>query len=457
MYWVIFHMKIGVIGLGFVGLTLAVALAYKKYNVIGVDIDEKKIEFIRSGKSPFYEEGLNELLPKVINNKLVVTTDYEMLRETDVVFIAVGTPPNPNGSQNQSYIIDAVKKLGRVWRDSKEYKVMVVKSTVIPGTTRKLAKILSEESRLKIGIDLGIAMNPEFLREGKALYDTFYPSRVVIGCIDDKTCKYVENLCREFYKKIGKIPPILTMSLEEAELVKYASNAFLAMRISFANTIANICEKTPNCDVMNVLEAVGLDPRIGKQYLRPGLGYGGSCLPKDVKALIHYSKNIGYEPILLEAVDKVNEQQPYKAIEYLLKEYGDLRGKTIAILGLAFKPGTDDIRESIAIKIIKKLLRLGAKIKAHDPMAVENTRKILGNKITYCKNPLETIKDADGAIIITEWNIYRKLDPKIFKELMRKPIIIDGRRIHEPTKFIQEKIEFYAIGLNQNDRLTTSY
>ena len=441
-------MKIGVIGLGFVGLTLAVALAYKKYNVIGVDIDEKKIEFIRSGKSPFYEEGLNELLPKVINNKLVVTTDYEMLRETDVVFIAVSTPPNPNGSQNQSYIIDAVKKLGRVWRDSKEYKVMVVKSTVIPGTTRKLANILSKESRLKIGIDLGIAMNPEFLREGKALYDTFYPSRVVIGCIDDKTCKYIENLWKEFYKKIGKIPPILTMSLEEAELVKYASNSFLAMRISFANTIANICEKTPNCDVMNVLEAVGLDPRIGKQYLRPGLGYGGSCLPKDVKALIYYSRSIGYEPTLLEAVDKVNEQQPYKAIEYLLKEYGDLRGKTIAILGLAFKPGTDDIRESIAIKIIKKLLQLGAKIKAHDPMAIENTRKILRNKIIYCKDPLETIKDTDAVIIVTDWNVYRNIKLDTIKQLMKNPLIIDGRRIYYNLKIFQRDIKFYAIGIS---------
>ncbi len=444
-------MRIGVIGLGFVGLTLAVALASKDYNVVGVDIDEKKVEIIRSGRTPFYEEGLDKLLANVINNRLIVTTDYNLLNDIDVVFITVGTPPNPNGSQNQSYIIDATKKLANIWKGSKEYKIMVVKSTVIPGTTRRLANLLSKESGLVIGKDLGIAMNPEFLREGKALYDTFYPSRVVIGCIDDRTCSIIKNLWRDFYQKVGKIPPILTMSLEEAELVKYASNAFLAMRVSFANTIANICEKTPNCDVMNVLEAVGLDPRIGKKYLRPGLGYGGSCLPKDVKALINYSKSRGYEPILLEAVDKVNEKQPYKAIEYLIKEYGDLKGKTIAILGLAFKPGTDDIRESVAIKIIKKLLELGAKIKAHDPMAIENTRKILGNKITYCNDVLEAIKNTDAVIITTEWPQYKNLKPHLYKKLMKNTLIIDGRRIYDKeriSEFKKESIKVYIIGLS---------
>ncbi len=444
-------MKIGVIGLGFVGLTLAVALASKDYNVIGVDIDVEKVKTIRAGKSPFYERDLDILLPKVINSRLVISNDYSLLKDVEIVFIAVGTPPNPDGSQNQSYIIDAVKKLGSIWRDSRGYKVIAVKSTVIPGTTRRLANILSSESGLTIGRDLGIAMNPEFLREGHALHDTFYPSRVVIGCIDEKTCSFMKNLWREFYKKVGKIPPILTMSLEEAELVKYASNAFLALRISFANTIANICEKTPNCDVMNVLEAVGLDPRIGKKYLRPGLGYGGSCLPKDVKALIHYSKGIGYEPILLEAVDKVNEEQPYKAIEYLLKEYRDLKGKTITVLGLSFKPGTDDIRESLAIKIIKKLLEYGAKIKVHDPLALENMRKVFKNNIIYCEDVLEAIRNADAVIIITGWPQYRQIKPETYKELMKNFIIIDGRRIYN-KEYIDElkkqHIKIYAIGLS---------
>jgi len=389
-------LKIGVIGLGFVGLTLAAALASKGYRVVGVDIDEEKINTIRSGKSPFYEEGLEELLGKVIGNTLELSTNYDALKDSDIIFITVGTPPNPDGSQNLSYIEKAVEQLSRIIVENKKYRVIVVKSTVLPGTTRRLAKKLSEITGLELSRDYGFVSNPEFLREGKALYDTFYPSRVVIGCVDDRACRVVESFWREFYERVGKIPPILLMRAEEAELVKYASNAFLAMRVSYANTIANICEKTPNCDVLNVLHAVGYDPRIGHQYLKPGLGYGGSCLPKDVKALIHYSKQRGYKPVLLEAVDKVNEQQPYKAIEYLHKEYKDLRGKTIAILGLAFKPGTDDIRESVAIKIIKKLLELGAKIKAHDPLAIENTKKILGNKITYCKTPEEAIKDADA-------------------------------------------------------------
>ena len=441
--------RVGVIGLGFVGLSLAVALASRGFKVVGIDVDSGKIELIRHGRAPFYEKGLEELLRSTIGKHLIVSTDYELLRDVDIVFITVGTPSKPSGEQDQSQIVEAVKELASAWRDSNGYKVMVVKSTVIPGTTRRLAKILADEAKKKVPEEIGVAANPEFLREGNALYDTFYPSRVVIGGIDDRSSEAVAGLWRKFYRRIGVEPPILVMSLEEAELVKYASNAFLAMRISFANTIANICENTPNCDVVKVLEGVGLDPRIGKEYLRPGLGYGGSCLPKDVKALINYSRSIGYNPVLLEAIDKVNEMQPYRAVEYLLREYySDLQGKVISILGLAFKPGTDDVRESVALKIAKKLVELGAKVKVHDPIAIENARKILGDTVMYCQDTLEAIKNSDAVIITTEWNVYKELKPEHFKKLMRKPVVIDGRRIYDPKVLMRKGVKVYAIGLN---------
>ncbi|WFO74804.1 UDP-glucose/GDP-mannose dehydrogenase family protein [Desulfurococcaceae archaeon MEX13E-LK6-19] len=443
-------MKIGVIGLGFVGLTLAAALASKEYDVVGIDLDVDKIDKIKKGIAPFHEEGLEEILRSVIGKHLVVSNDYSLLRDVDLVFIAVGTPPRPDGSQEQKYIVDAVRSLARTWKRANGYKVVVIKSTVVPGTTRRLASIASKESGLVLGENLGFVMNPEFLREGKALYDTFYPSRVVIGCTDEKSCSIVKNLWEEFYRKVGKIPPILVMSPEEAELVKYASNVFLAMRVSFANTIANICELTPNCDVMKVLEATGLDPRIGSKYLRPGLGYGGSCLPKDVKALIHYSTEKGYDPILIKAVDEVNERQPFKAIEYLMREYSSLKGKTIAILGLAFKPDTDDIREAVSLKIINKLLELGATVKVHDPKAMDNVRRIYGDKLVYCNTPEEAIKDSDAVVIVTEWDVYKSLKPRVFKDLMRNPVVIDGRRIYDPLEFIAEGIKFYAIGLGSH-------
>lgn len=444
-------MKIGVVGLGFVGLTLAAALASRDYSVVGVDVDEEKVGMIKKGKPPFYEEGLEELLENV-GRRLVVSTDYTVLKDADIVFIAVGTPPRPDGSQEQKYIVDAVKSLARVWRGSSRYRVIVVKSTVIPGTTRKLAGIASRESGLELGKDIGFVSNPEFLREGRALYDTLYPDRVVLGCIDERSCGIVKDFWIEFYRKVGRIPPILTMSPEEAELVKYASNMFLAMRVSYANTIANICEATPNCDVMRVLEAVGLDPRIGREYLKPGLGYGGSCLPKDVKALIHYSLERGYDPVLAKAVDEVNEKQPFKAIDYLLREYGGLEGRVVAVLGLAFKPSTDDIREAVSLKIIRRLLELGAVVKVHDPKAISNVKKVFGDKITYCSSPEEALENSDAAIVVTEWDEYKKLGPRVFKKLMRSPVVVDGRRIYDPRVFIREGVRFYAIGLSMHGR-----
>jgi len=440
-------LRIGIIGLGFVGLTLAVAFASKDYSVIGLDVDSSKVDAIRRGIPPFYEDGLENLLREVISKgKLKVTSNYENLRNTDIVFITVGTPPRPDGSQDQTYLMDAIRSLARVWKDANSFKLILIKSTIVPGTSRRLTDIFSRESGLIPENDFELVFNPEFLREGRALEDLLHPSRVVLGCFTSRGCDAAENLWREFYRKVDIEPLVLTMKPEEAELVKYASNAFLATRISFANTIANICEKTPGCDVVNVLEATGLDPRIGRKYLQPGLGYGGSCLPKDVKALIQYSRKVGYEPILLEAVDRVNETQPYKVIEYLLKEYEELKGKIVSILGLAFKPGTSDIRGSVSIKIAEALLQYGAIVKVHDPMALDNFRKLFGDRIVYCKEIIDALRDSDAVIVATEWPEYSLIKPSLFQSLMRNPVIIDGKRIYDPDKLQQYGVKLYAIG-----------
>lgn len=449
------HYRIGVIGLGFVGLTLSVVLANNGFNVYGVDTDLNKVELIKNRKTPFYEEKIEYYLEKVVDDKLIVSTDYNVLRDTNIVFITVGTPSENNGSQRLDYVIEAVNRLSNVWKNIDSYRLLVVKSTVLPGTTRKLAKIMSDKTGLEIGRELGVVFNPEFLREGSAIEDMEKPSRIVIGCIDEKSCRIIRTLWEELYRRLNTEVKIREMSLEEAELVKYASNIFLAMRISYVNTIANICEEIPNCDVNKVLEATGLDPRIGSHYLEPGLGYGGSCLPKDIKSFIWFSKNkLGYKPVLIESIDKVNEKQPYRALEYLIKEYGDLSDKVIGILGLAFKPNTDDIRESISLKIIDKLLEMKSKIKVHDPKAMDNVKKIYGDKLVYCNNPIDAIKDSDAVIIATAWREYRRLKPEDYLRLMRNPVVIDGRRIYDNYRdFVEKGVKFYAIGLSRKQCL----
>ena len=441
--------RVGVIGLGFVGLSLSVALASKGFNVVGVDIDEKKVDLIKNGSIPIHEEGLGDLLKFVINKDLIISTDFDLLNDSDIVFVCVGTPTLPNGKQDISQVINAIRIMAEQWKTVKERKVIAIKSTVLPGTTRRMAKLFEKISGKKVPQEIGFIVNPEFLREGKAIFDIFHPNRVVIGYMDDESCRMSINLWREFYyKRVGYKPSFHTMNIEEAELVKYASNAFLAMRISFANTIANICEMIPNCDVMKILDAVGHDPRIGKEYLNPGLGYGGACLPKDIKALIHFSKNIGYEPILLEAVDIVNDLQSNKAIEYLNEELKDLKGKIIAIIGLAFKAGTDDIRGSISIKIIKKLLNYGSIVKVYDPIALRKAKNLLADSVIYCNSVESALKDADAAIIATEWDTFvDDLKPEIVTKLMNNPVIIDGRRVIKDLEvFIKNGVKVYPIG-----------
>jgi len=439
--------RISIVGTGYVGLSTAVAFAKKGYHVIASTHNPKKVAMINGGVAPFYEPELREVLKEVVGKKALKCTlnTEEAILNSDVSFITVGTPSKPDGSIDLQYIKNSAYEIGEALRKKEIYHLIVVKSTVLPGTTEKIVKpIIERLSGKSCGSEFGLCMNPEFLREGSALHDTLHPDRVVIGEYDKKSGDVLESLYRDFYGE--KIPPIIRTNLATAELIKYASNAFLATKISFINFIANLCQKIPGADVKTVAEGMGLDKRIGPLFLNAGLGYGGSCFPKDVKALIHYSKSLGCDPSLLEAVEKINELQPYKAIELCKNFLGALKGKKIAILGLAFKPNTDDMREARSIPIINQLLKEGAKITAYDPVAIENAKSIFKNKIAYASSAIECIKGADCCILVTEWEEFKKLKPQDFIENMKQPVLIDGRRIYNPEEF-SEKLKFAAIGL----------
>ena len=441
--------RVSIAGTGYVGLSLAVAFAMKGYQVITLTHDPEKVTIINKGISPFYEPVLQENLKKVVGNKsLKCALDREEgILNTDVTFIGAGTPSRPDGSINLEYIEKSAGEIGAVLKKKKSYHLIVVKSTVVPGTTENTVKpTIENHSGKRCGAEFGLCMNPEFLREGAALHDTLKPDRIVIGEYDQKSGDILEALYRDFYGE--KAPPIIRTNLSTAELVKYASNAFLATKISFINTIANICEKTPGVDVTIVAKAIGLDKRIGPLFLSAGLGYGGSCLPKDMKALLAHSEVFGYKPELLEAVESVNENQPYKAVELCKNFLGDLGGKNVAILGLSFKPGTDDMRDARSIPIINQLLEEGANVITYDPVAIPNAKSIFGSKIEYASSAVGCLKNADCCIIVTEWDEFKKLKPDTFIKNMRQPSLIDGRRIYDPKRF-SRKLRFAAIGLGR--------
>ncbi len=441
--------RISVVGTGYVGLSTAVGFAGKGYCVITSTHELEKASLVNKGIPPFHEPGLAESLARVVkdgNLKCVVGRE-EAILNTDVTFLAVGTPSQSDGSIELQLIESSAHEIGEAIKKKNSYHLLVVKSTVVPGTTENVVKTaLEKSSGKKCGVDFGLCMSPEFLRQGFALFDTMNPDRIVIGGYDQKSGDTLEALYREFYAE--KTPPIIRTQLSSAELIKYASNAFLATKISFINTIANMCEKIPGADVTQVAKAMGLDKRIGPLFLNAGLGYGGSCFPKDVKALIAYSKKLGYEPELLENVEKINATQPLKAVELSEKLLGDLKGKNVAILGLAFKPDTDDMRETRAIPIINQLLKKQAKITAYDPVAIPKAKTILKDKIKYAKSIKECLKNSDICILVTEWDEFTKLTPEDFIQNMHQAILIDGRRIYDPKEFSQ-KIRFEAIGLGK--------
>ncbi len=414
-------MKISVIGSGYVGSVTAACFAEVGHEVVCVDIDKKKMEQINAGIPPIYEEGLGELLRKYAGKRLIATNDYEFaIRETDISFICVGTPSAEDGSIDLSIIRAAAASIGAALAKKERYHVVVVKSTVVPETTEKFVLPVLEETSGKIaGKDFGVAMNPEFLREGKAVYDFMHPDKIVIGAIDPKSGDLVSELYRTFECKVTRTNP------STAEMIKYANNSLLATKISFANEIGNICKKL-GIDTYEVMEAVGKDSRISPRFLNSGAGFGGSCFPKDVKALIRKAKAIGYSPVLLESVITVNEKQPLLMTEILQRKIGDLAGKKIAVLGLAFKNETDDIRESRAIPVIAELLRLGAKISAYDPMAIGNMKRIFPT-IEYSEKAEDALKGADACLVMTEWDEFRHIESEF--ESMKKKIVIDGRRV----------------------------
>jgi UDPglucose 6-dehydrogenase len=414
-------MKISVIGSGYVGSVTAACFAEVGHEVVCVDIDKKKMDQINAGISPIYEEGLEELLQKYAGKSLTATTDYEYaITNTDISFICVGTPSAEDGSIDLSIVRAATASIGAVLAKKEGYHVVVVKSTVVPETTEKFVLPILEEISGKIaGKDFGVAMNPEFLREGKAVYDFMHPDKIVVGAIDKKSGDLVSELYRTFKCEVTRT------SLSTAEMIKYANNSLLATKISFANEIGNICKRL-NVDTYEVMEAVGKDSRISPRFLNSGAGFGGSCFPKDVKALIGKAKEIGYSPDLLESVIAVNEKQPILMTEILQKKIGSLAGKKIAVLGLAFKNDTDDIRESRAIPVIAELLRLGAEISAYDPMATENMKRIFPT-IEYSEKAKDALKSADACLVMTEWDEFKQLDSEF--EGMKEKIVIDGRRI----------------------------
>jgi UDPglucose 6-dehydrogenase len=439
--------RISVIGIGFVGLCTAVGFASKGYTIVASTHNAGNAASINKGVPHFYEPGLQEpLLNAVKSNHLkCVLAREEAVLNTDITFIAVGTPSQPDGSIDLQYMKNSVIEIGKALNKKRTYHLVVVKSTVVPGTTEKLVKpLLEEHSNKQCGHDFGLCMSPEFLREGSALYDTLHPDRIVIGEHDKKSGDILTTLFKNFYSE--ETPPIVRTNLPTAELIKYANNSFLATKISFINTIANICEKIPGVDVTNIAKGIGLDERINPRFLRAGLGYGGSCFPKDVKALNAISHQLGYASPMLQAIQEVNENQTKRAVEKAKMKLTELKGKKIAILGLSFKENTDDMREARSIPLINQLLEEGANIIAYDPVAIPNAKSIFKDRINYASSSIDCLKDADCCIIVTEWNEFKKLTPENFTQNMKHPILIDGRRIYNPEEYSQ-KVKFAAIGL----------
>jgi UDPglucose 6-dehydrogenase len=444
---------ISVIGIGYVGLCTAVGFASRGYDVIASTHDAEKAGKINKGIPPFHEPNLQKMLKHAIQKerlKCLINQTEKAVLETNLTFNAVGTPSRPDGSIDLQFIETSSYDMGKALSKKRTYHVVVIKSTVVPGTTQNLVKpILEKESKKECGLDFGLCMNPEFLRQGSAFEDTINPDRIVIGEHDKKSGDSLENLYKDFYGQ--NTPPTIRTTLSTAELIKYASNSMLATKISFINMIANLCERIPDADVKTVGTAMGLDKRIGPLFLNAGLGYGGSCFPKDVKALIAYSKNIGYNPQLLEAVENVNETQPLRAAQFCKEQLGTLKDKHIAILGLAFKPDTDDMREARVIPIINKLIKEGANVTAYDPVAMPVAKTIFKTKIRYATSATECLRNTDCCIIVTEWDEFKKLKPEDFTKNMRQPILIDGRRIYNPGEF-SRKLKFAAIGLGSRPK-----
>ncbi|WP_022854338.1 UDP-glucose dehydrogenase family protein [Thermodesulfatator atlanticus] len=437
-------MHIAVIGTGYVGLVSGAGMADFGMNVVCVDIDEEKIAKLKAGEIPFYEPGLKELVHKNVEaGRLSFTTDLsEAVKRALVIFICVGTPPAPDGSADLS----AVKAVALSLAETiDEYKVIVTKSTVPVGTNRWIKRLIDENKKNNVKVD--IISNPEFLREGCAIEDFMRPDRVVIGGESDHAIAIIKDIYRPLY--LAETPFVIT-DLETAEMIKYASNAFLATKISFINEVATLCDRV-GADVITVAQAMGLDPRIGPRFLNPGPGFGGSCFPKDVRALAYLGRQHDHPMHILEAVLTVNERQREVTVEKVRRMCGgELQGKTVAVLGLAFKPNTSDVRESPALDIVTRLIDQGAKIRAYDPIAEEEFKKAKPElSVFYAKDPYEAAENANCLLILTEWNEFRYLDLEKIKNLMAEAAIVDARNIYEPARM--QKLGFRYSGMGRGN------
>ncbi|MDG6887590.1 UDP-glucose 6-dehydrogenase YwqF [Clostridium perfringens] len=429
-------MKIVVAGTGYVGLVTGACLSEVGHNVTCVDVDEKKVEIMKKGISPIYEPGLDELLEKNYKEgRLDFTTDYKnAYKNADIVFIGVGTPERADGSANLDFVFTVCSQIAENLEND---CLVVVKSTVPIGTNDKVEDFLKEN--VKDGIYIEVASNPEFLAQGTAVVDTLKASRIVIGVESERA----ENTLRDVYERFNQ--PIVATNRRSAEMIKYASNDFLALKISFMNEIANFCEIV-GADIEDVAKGMSYDPRIGEKFLRAGIGYGGSCFPKDTKALHWLANDNGYEIKTIKATIEVNQNQKLKMFREAKKRFGDLKGKKVAVLGLTFKPGTDDLREAPSIVNVRRLLDEGAEIVAYDPVGIENFKKLYPTEIDYVNNPYEALKDADIAFLFTEWKEIKELELNSYESLMKTPIIFDGRNCYEIKDVENKNIEYYSVG-----------
>ena len=435
-------MNIAIVGTGYVGLVSGACFAEMGIDVTCVDINPEKIKCLLNGEIPIYEPGLDDLVKRNVEaGRLHFTTDLTTcLDNVEVVFSAVGTPPDEDGSADLQYVLEVARTFGQ---HIKKYTILVTKSTVPVGTAKKVKAVIEEElTERGEQIDFEVASNPEFLKEGAAIKDFMSPDRVVVGIESDRAKKVMERLYRPFQMNNYRL---YFMDIPSAEMTKYAANAMLATRISFMNDIANLCDLV-GANVDMVRKGIGADTRIGSKFLYPGCGYGGSCFPKDVKAMARTAREYGYTMGVIEAVEAVNERQKEIVVKKLQDKLGTLRGKTIALWGLAFKPETDDMREAPALVVIEKLLEAGASVKVYDPVAMDECRRRIGDRVVYCKDMYDVVIDADALAVLTEWKEFRIPSWSVIKRVMKQSVLVDGRNIYSKDEVIAEGFEYAAIG-----------
>ncbi|WP_281658675.1 UDP-glucose/GDP-mannose dehydrogenase family protein [Halobacillus sp. Cin3] len=429
-------MKVSVVGTGYVGLVTGVSLSEVGHTVTCIDIDIDKVNLMQDGISPIYEPGLSDMMSKNIAlDRLRFTTNHEEgFKDTDVIYIAVGTPEKKDGSANLSFVDQVAKEIAN---NVKQDTVVVVKSTVPVGTNHRVQQIIN--MNLKRDVTVNVVSNPEFLKEGSAIFDSFNGDRIVIGADDSSSAELIEEINKPFGV------PVFRTDIRSAEMIKYASNAFLATKISFINEISNICDRV-EANVEDVAKGMGLDKRIGNQFLNAGIGYGGSCFPKDTKALIQIAGNVSYDFELLKGVVNVNKKQQGLIIDKLIERLPVLEGRKIAVLGLAFKPNTDDMREAASIVVTNRLIEEKANVVAFDPIANEKAKDILPQEVVYEETPEEAIRNSDAVLILTEWDEIKNINLSIFENDMNYPLVIDGRNCFELNEMKKKKIEYHSIG-----------